>query len=202
MRILPVDETGLASALEVLREGGVVAHATETCYGLACDLTNPAAVTKLFAIKQRPLTQPVSALFPSVEDAKRYVEWTAHAEELARLHLPGPLTMILPLRADAPGLLLPTLAGGATVGMRVSSHPVAEALAVTFASPLSTSSANVHGLPSPYTAAEIIAQFAGRPDHPDLLLDSGTLPPVPPSTIVDLTGGAPATVRKGPIERK
>src|SRR5262245_56720739 len=107
MRLLPVSAGALQEALSLLQNGGVVAHATETCYGLACDLRNPDAVTRLFVIKRRPLTQPVSALFASVEDAKRYVEWNDRAEELARTYLPGPLTLILPLRPDAPARLFP-----------------------------------------------------------------------------------------------
>ena len=98
---------GLIEAIHILKRGGVVAHATETCYGLACDLANPAAVAKLFAIKQRPLDQPVSALFVSIEEAKKWVEWSDEAEKLAAEFLPGPLTLILPLRKKYIGKIFP-----------------------------------------------------------------------------------------------
>ncbi len=107
MKVIPFSNQAIADALTVLQNGGVVAHATETCYGLACDLSNPDAVTKLFAIKQRPESQPVSALFASVDEAKKYVEWNDRAEELAAQYLPGPLTLILPLRSDSPKKLFP-----------------------------------------------------------------------------------------------
>ena len=92
----------IKKALCILKNGGVVAHITDTCYGLACDMTNPKAVTKLFEIKHRPINMPVSALFASLEEAKKYVEWNDMAEKLAEKYLPGPLTLILPLKKPLP----------------------------------------------------------------------------------------------------
>ena len=59
MRILSAS-TGVDEVLRIIAEGGVVAHATETCYGLACDISNPDAVQRVFTIKDRPTTQPIS----------------------------------------------------------------------------------------------------------------------------------------------
>jgi L-threonylcarbamoyladenylate synthase len=200
MLTLPITDAAVERALTILREGGVIVHATETCYGLACDLSNPDAVARLFAIKDRPHTMPMSALFSSLEEAKKYVIWTAKADALAAKHLPGPLTLILPLRTDAPARLLPTPQGGDTVGIRVSSHPIALRLAEAFGAPLSTTSANLHGQPNPYDAKAIAAQFTDKEAQPDLILDSGTLPPVPPSTVVDLAGtSTPSVLRAGMI---
>lgn len=198
MRILPVTDEALQEAVSVLQEGGVVAHATETCYGLACDLQNPEAVTKLFKIKERPYDRPVSGLFPTVEDAKEYAEWNPEADELAEKHLPGPLTIILPLYE--PKRFFVTPHGGASIGVRVSSHPLAKALATECAMPISTTSANVHGKPNPYSVADIVAQFEGKKILPDLVLDSGALPEVPPSTVIDLTGEAPEERRGGTVK--
>lgn len=200
MKIIPFSDNAIAEAIAVLKSGGVIAHATETCYGLACDLSNIDAVKKVFAIKQRPEQQPISGLFTSVEEAKMYVEWNDRAEELALQYLPGPLTMILPMRHDAPSKLFPVVRdplsetdsrktenGKRTIGVRISSSPVAQSLADAFGSPLSTTSANVHGKPNPYSAADIAEQFADQPVQPDLVLDSGTLPQNPPSTVVNLS---------------
>ncbi len=199
MRILLPDAAGLAEALIVLRSGGTVAHATETCYGFACDMTNVDAVNRLFQIKQRPVSQPISALFPSVNEAKQYVEWTDRAEELAQKHLPGPLTLILLLKTQAPHLLLPVPGGSPTVGIRVSPHPVALALSRGYRHPISTTSANLHGQPNPYSAQDIQRQYKEVTLQPDLILDSGTLPPSPSSTVVNLTTEEPGTVRAGNI---
>ena len=198
MRIALVSPEAMDGALQILAAGGVVAHATETCYGLACDLTNPAAVEKPFAMKNRPADQPVSALFPSVQEAQKYVEWNDRAEALARSHLPGPLTLILPLRQDAPPVF-PTpyaLRPNPTLGLRVSSHPLAMELATRFGKPLSTTSANLHGKPNTYSTVDITEQLQNH-KGPDLIIDSGDLPLNPPSTIMDLT--TDGTVRRGKI---
>ena len=187
--ILPDTSIGIARAIQILQKGGVVAHATETCYGLACDMSNPSAVAKLFRIKHRPTHQPVSALFPSVKIAKKYVRWNPEADELAKRHLPGPLTLILPLLANAPHQLHPTPSGGITVGVRVSPNPIALALVEGFGAPITTTSANVHGHANPYSAEEIASQFQNI-EGPDIILDSGILPHTPPSTVVDLADPA------------
>ena len=204
MRALPLTHQAIDLALSVLKGGGIVAHPTETCCGLACDLTNPAATARLFALKQRPGNQPVSALFTSVTQAQEYVMWNTQAEELTRKYLPGPLTLILPLRTDDQHILYPTpplgLSGKppleATIGIRISSHPVAQKLVTLFGKPISTTSANIHGHPASYSPQEIMAQFPD--DSPDvLLIDGGSLPLRHPSTIIDLTGPFPKEIRRG-----
>lgn len=206
MKILPYTKESLAEAIRILQSGGVIAHATETCYGLACDLRNIDAVKKLFAIKQRPDHQPVSGLFPSLEEATKWVVWNEKADELARQYLPGPLTVILPLR-DTQIILYPrinqepeTSNQKPTLGVRISSHPHAMQLAVAAGFPISTTSANVHGKPNPYSAEDIAGQFKDQTFQPDLILDSGTLPQVPPSTVINLTTDDDKTLRSGTIK--
>lgn len=218
MKISPATPASIAEALNILRFGGVVAHATETCYGLACDMRNQDAVKKLFLIKDRPFDQPVSALFASIDEAKKYVEWNEEAEKLAKQYLPGPLTMILPMKKDAPQQIFATAVSNelpamsyqqklttngslltASLGLRISSHPLAQKLVTAFGSPLSTTSANIHGLPNPYSAQDIAEQFEGLEIIPDLVLDSGILPNNPPSTVVNLSSGAKTVHRSGSV---
>lgn len=202
MNIVPVSKEALEEAVRILREGGVVAHATETCYGLACDLRNPAAVAKLFAIKQRPDNQPVSALFVSLEEAQTFLEWNEIAAQLAANHLPGPLTVILKQRHDAPCILhpKPNADPDATIGMRISPHPTAVALVRMFGAPLSTTSANVHGKPNPYSTEDLRMQFGDRNSTPDMILDDGTLEENDASTVVDVSAGTLHVLRKGSLE--
>lgn len=203
MRVVPANgEKGLREAANVIRKGGIVAHPTETCYGFACDLTNPEAVRKLFALKQRPEDQPISALFSSVAEAKKYVEWNKQAEELARKYLPGPLTIVLPLKARKNAkyhLSINGTKGARTVGVRISSHPIARQLAQLCSVPLSTTSANIHGKPEPYSVQEIQVQFEGQKLQPDLILDSGRLPLTKPSTVVVVKGDTIEVVRIGGV---
>lgn len=207
MEVIPASDDGIQRAIRVLQAGGVVAHATETCYGLACDLSNPKAVERLFVIKQRPLDQPVSALCSSVEEAKRYVVFSEQALEIAGKYLPGPLTLVLSRKEDAPfplyvcpvSLLTTHHSLLTSIGLRLSSHPLAHALAEGFRTPLATTSANLHGLPNPYSLADIASQFHGRDHLPDLLIDSGALPVALPSTVAEVIGNRVRILRRGDV---
>ena len=200
MEIASPSPESIKRAVAILQAGGVVAHATETCYGLACDLGNQQAVQTLFALKERPEHVPVSALFESIEQVKMYVEWNELAEQLAHEHLPGPLTLVLPL---LPGRrIFATPAGNSTLGIRISSHPIAMALVQAFGAPVSTTSANVHSQPNTYSPQEIESQFLHKEQKPDLILDSGILIKVASSSVVNLVGGSIEVLRKGPIRPK
>lgn len=182
MQVLQPDAAGIQEAINVLQQGGIVAHATETCYGLACDLGNQKAVEKLFALKQRSFDKPVSGLFESIEASKEFVSWNEAAEAFGNEHLPGPYTLVLPLQSDA---LHPTPNGGNTIGVRVSSHPIAQELIKAFGKPISTTSANVADRPSAYSAEEIIQQFGKENPLLDIVLDCGTLEKRSSSTVLD-----------------
>ncbi|PIQ76071.1 threonylcarbamoyl-AMP synthase [Candidatus Peregrinibacteria bacterium CG10_big_fil_rev_8_21_14_0_10_49_24] len=198
MDTLQDNSEAIQKAVRALHEGKTVCHATETCYGLACDMRNQEAVTTLFAIKERPEDMPVSALFESIEQAKLFVVWNDLADQLAREHLPGPLTIVLPLREDSG--LFATPRGTETVGVRVSPHPVAMELVRAFGGPITTTSANIHGQPAPYSPQEIGGQFHGRKALPAILLDSGPLENRSNSTVVSITGGSIEILRHGPLQ--
>ncbi len=187
MHIVPADATGIDQALQVMKDGGIVAHATETCYGLACDLTNPQAVKQLFELKQRPIDMPVSALFSSVEHAKQFVTWTDRAQELADEHLPGPLTLILPANPLSPHILyvVPEEESD-SIGVRISSHPVAQQLVEKIGTPISTTSANIHGADNCYSLHDLTSQF----NNADItVINSDAIPAREPSIIMSLVEG-------------
>jgi L-threonylcarbamoyladenylate synthase len=199
LHLLSATDKAIAKASSIIKHGGVVAHATETCYGLACDLTNEAAVKKLFAIKDRPEYLPVSALFPSIEEAKQWVVWNASVEELAERNLPGPLTIVLPVQPDVQIFVQLNVQTEPTAGVRVSSHPVAQKLSELSGIPLSTTSANLHSQSNPYSVQEIMEQFSGREHKPDLILDSGRLEQYESSTVVAVENGTVKVVRQGAV---
>src|SRR5690606_37582092 len=110
-------------AVQLLRQGKLVAFATETVYGLGADATNPAAVRRIFAAKGRPATNPLIVHVADASVARRYASaWPEAATTLARAFWPGPLTLVLP-RAAA---IAPEVsAGRGTVGLRAPDHPLA-----------------------------------------------------------------------------
>lgn len=197
MNVQPISDASIKEAIAILHDGGVIAHATETCYGLACDLSNAKAVEKLFAIKNRPSKQPVSALFSSIDQAQQYLEWNEGALLLATQHLPGPLTIILTKKPECQLHVCPE--GSETVGVRISSHPTARQLAEMFGSPLSTTSANIHGKKSPYSLDEMMDQYKAASVLPDLILDDGQLDHTATSTVIDASHGDMEIRREGGI---
>ncbi len=183
----------LVNAVKALHAGGVVAHATETCYGLAADIFQKKAIDRLYALKKMPLDKPVSVLVRDLDEAQRYGEFSPKALQLALKYWPGPLTIIVPRTAALPKLIN---FGHPTVGFRVSSHKKTSQLLEAFGGPLTTTSANVHGLLQAYSVQEMLDQGL----VPDFILDSGRIGENPPSTIVEVVGDEIKIIRQGEIK--
>jgi L-threonylcarbamoyladenylate synthase len=100
--LLPPDAAGLARAASLLAEGELVAFPTETVYGLGADAGSDTAVARIFAAKGRPRFNPLIVHVATLDAARRIATFDARAERLAAAFWPGPLTLVLPLRATAP----------------------------------------------------------------------------------------------------
>jgi L-threonylcarbamoyladenylate synthase len=183
-------------AVEILRRGGLVAFPTETVYGLGADAWNPAAVKKLYAVKQRPPDHPVIVHFAT---AKQAFEWAREipdsARRLAQILWPGPLTLILKRAPRAPDFIT---GGQDNVGVRVPAHPVAHQLLAAFGGGVAAPSANRFGAVSPTTASHVLAELGA---DVDLVLEGGPTEVGIESTILDLSGDAPVLLRPGHISK-
>jgi L-threonylcarbamoyladenylate synthase len=184
-------------AAQILRAGGLVAFPTETVYGLGADAANAQAVAKLYSVKHRPADHPVIVHFVDAESAFAWArEVPQAARELAARYWPGPLTLILKRAARAQDFVT---GGQDTVGLRVPSHPIARELLKEFAGAIAAPSANRFGLVSPTTAAHV-REDLGK--DADLVLEGGPSEVGIESTIVDLSGDAPALLRPGHVSKK
>lgn len=187
----------IASAVAILRGGGLVAFPTETVYGLGADACSDLAVARIFAAKERPRFNPLIAHVASADDAFALVEANASARLLAARFWPGALTLLLRRRPGCPVSLLAT-AGLDTLAVRVPAGRVASAL-LAQAGPIAAPSANRAGCLSPTTAADVAT---GLGDRVDLILDDGPCAVGIESTIVDLTNAErPVLLRPGGIPR-
>ena len=191
---LSADPAGLARAADLLRQGQLVAFPTETVYGLGGDARNGEAVAGIYAAKGRPSFNPLIAHVASVEAAQRYVEWSDQAARLADAFWPGPLTLVLPLRAGN-GVSSLVTAGLDTLAVRVPAHPTARALLDAVDGPVAAPSANPSGRISPTTADHVRAGLDGRIAA---ILDDGPCGVGLESTIVGLAG-TPTLLRPGGI---
>ncbi|WP_273689999.1 L-threonylcarbamoyladenylate synthase [Ketogulonicigenium vulgare] len=158
---LAADDAALAQAALLLRAGQQVAVPTETVYGLAADATCDDAVAGIYAAKGRPSFNPLIVHVADIGDVAAFAALSGESLALAQAFWPGPLTLVLPLRADAPISKLVT-AGLETVAVRVPAHPVARALIKAAGVPLAMPSANPSGRISPTAAQHVLDGLAGR----------------------------------------
>jgi len=191
--ILPADDPlSIARALEILRAGGLVVFPTDTVYGLGSLAFDQAAIESIYAVKGRPLEKAIPILIADAADLDRLARAvTDLARRLASRFWPGPLTLILPKRADLPA----AVSAADTVGVRVPDHAAARAL-LRAAGPMAVTSANLSGRSSPRSAEEAASQLGGRVP---LVLDGGETPGGVPSTVVDVSGSVPVILREGPL---
>ncbi len=188
----------IADAATALRAGGLVAFPTETVYGLGADATNARAVAAVFAAKGRPSFNPLIVAVTQMEAVVALAHITPAAARLAAAFWPGPLTLVLPKRANCAVTELAT-AGLDTIAMRVPSHPVAQALLRAANLPITAPSANRSGHVSPTTAAHVEADLG---DRVAMILDGGPAPLGLESTVVDATGAEPVVLRLGAVARE
>ncbi len=187
-------DTALRRASDVLGEGLPIAIPTETVYGLAADATNPAAIARIYETKGRPRFNPLICHMADLEMAERYAVFDPISRTLAEAFWPGPLTIILPLKADS-GIHSLATAGLDTVGIRLPKGFASE-LIRAFGKPLAAPSANTSGKVSP-TSAQHVADDLG--EKLKLILDGGSAPVGVESTIVRVEDGAIRLLRPGGV---
>lgn len=196
LRLRP-DAAGIAEAAALLRGGANVAFPTETVYGLGGLATDDDAVAGIYAAKGRPSFNPLIVHLVDLEQAEDWAELPDAARRLGAAFWPGPLTMVVPLRAGA-GLSGHVTAGLPSVALRLPAHPLAVALLRAVGGPVAAPSANPSGRISPTTADHVMDGLGGRIAA---VLDGGPCAVGVESTIVDMTG-APRLLRAGgvPVE--
>lgn len=184
----------IEEAIGILKEGGIVAFPTDTVYGLAAAMSIPGAVERVYAVKRRPADMALPLLVGNVSGiAGLAATLSPTAVRLIEAFMPGPLTIVLAASSAVPKTIT---AGGGTVAVRIPAHPTPIALIGGTGGPITGTSANVSGLASPLTAAEVRSQVG---EDIDLIIDSGEPCPGAASTIVDVTGATPIVLREGAI---
>ncbi len=190
-RILPYGTAAIAEAATLIRAGGIVAVPTETVYGLAADATNAEAVARIYAAKGRPSFNPLIVHIADLAAAERIAVFDPDARALAAAFWPGPLTLVLPVRAES-GIAALVTAGLDTIAIRVPRHRAMQGLIAASGRPLAAPSANASGGISPTTAAHVAASLGG---NVPLILDDGATEAGLESTIV----AGRTMLRPGPV---
>lgn len=181
-------------AVEILKGGGLVVAPTETRYGLLGRADKAEVVEKAYRVKKRPLSQPIAIFVASLEMVTHYAELNPVAQFLAKLFLPGPLTLVL----EALTLWDSPVARRGKVGIRISPAPVIQEIVERIGFPVTATSANVSGSAELSSIDEISTALGAGVD---LYLNSGVLDGAP-STVVDCSGDLPKILRHGAIDEK
>ena len=168
VRVVRATLVELEAAVTALRDGELVAFPTETVYGLGANAQNPAAVRRIFELKERPADHPVIVHLDNPKYLHRWArEVPDNAQKLAARFWPGPLTMVLPRSENVHDVVT---GGQDTVAIRVPSHPMAQQLLTAFGGGIAAPSANRFGRVSPTRAEHVREEFG---DAVRVVLDGG-----------------------------
>lgn len=174
----------VTDAVKVLRRDGLIVYPTETVYGLGADALSDYAVQRVYEVKGRPLGKPISVAVSDEEMMGAIAKISDEAWEFIREFLPGPVTLILPVKKCLP----PVLSGGTgMIGIRMPTNPITREIIAELDAPITATSANLSGTTPPVSREQVNVTY-------DLFVDGGELSGTP-STVVDL--GARQILRPG-----
>lgn len=173
------------NALEVLKAGGVILYPTDTIWGLGCDATNPEAVDKLLAIKNRPAEKSLIILLDTENKIQSYVNEVADVAYDLIEYAENPLTIVF---SGAKNLAPNVINADGSVGIRIAKHDFCTPLIQRFRKPIVSTSANLSGNPSPKYFDDIDSQIIDSVDYVvDFEQENRTVKK--PSTIMKLSAG-------------
>lgn len=182
----------IQQAIEALHAGGVAAYPTDSVYALGCAIESREAIEKIFRAKQMNKKQRLALICPDLSTASAYGQFSQTAFRLAQRIFPGPYTLVVPATHEVPRTL--THDKRRTVGIRITSHPIAQALARGLGRPLLTTSAVVGEDHEPCRDAEEILEAFGK--HIDLVIDAPQTQAAP-STVIEVDGDTITVIREG-----
>lgn len=178
----------IKEAIDIMAEGGIILYPTDTVYGLGANIFNNDAVKKIYEIKNRDPSKPLSVLVQDMESLELIANINKDSREIIEKWLPGPFTFILAKRKTVSSFV----SASAKVGVRIPDYEIARALASIF--PITTTSANLTNEDTLSNPRDILKQIG---DNVDLVIDVGDLDKAKPSTVIDLSSSKPSLVRNG-----
>lgn len=192
-----IEYKNLREPAEILGNSGIVIFPTETVYGIGANGLDKKAIKKLYDIKQRPLSKPISLLVSDMNMVEQVAKDITEVEyKLMKRFFPGPLTIILKKKDVVPDIVT---SGQDTVGIRMPAGKIARKLVEYARVPIATPSANISGEPSGTNLENIIKDFEGKVDY---FIDGGESELGVSSTIVKVIDGVPHILRQGSITKQ
>ena len=178
----------ISEAIDIMANGGIILYPTDTVYGLGANIFNNDAVKKIYEIKKRDSSKPLSVLVQDTESLELIADLNKNSREIINKWLPGPFTFIL----NKKKVVSPYVSASTKVGVRIPDYKIARFLASLF--PITTTSANLTNEDTLSNPQDILKQIG---NDIDLVIDVGNLDKAKPSTVIDLSSSKPALVRNG-----
>jgi len=185
-----VEKDDIEKAKKAIENGGLVIFPTETAYGIAADATNPFAVEKVFAAKQRPKSKGLTTIVDSLETAEEYGDLSENEKKIIEEFMPGPITLVARKKQGLP----PTL--NEDFVFRVSSGKIASKLSEV--GPITATSANISGESTSYSIEDISQELLEEVDY---VLDAGELDASETSSIIEVNNSQIQVHREGPVSK-
>jgi tRNA threonylcarbamoyl adenosine modification protein (Sua5/YciO/YrdC/YwlC family) len=182
----------IEQVVEILHRGGVAAYPTDSIYALGCAIESRDAIERIYRAKGMHPNQRLALICPDLSTASEFAMFSQTAFRLAQRIFPGPYTLVVPATRQVPRTL--TDHKRRTVGIRITSHPIAQALARGLGRPLLTSSATVPNTHEPCRDAEEILEAFEK--HIDVVIDTEQTP-AEPSTVIEVDGEQITLIRQG-----
>ena len=175
-------------AIDIMADGGIILYPTDTVYGLGANIFNNDAVKKIYDIKKRDHSKPLSVLVQDTSSLELIADLNKSSRAIVNKWLPGPFTFIL----NKKKVVSPYVSASAKVGVRIPDYKIARLLASLF--PITTTSANLTNECTLSNPQDILKQIG---NDIDLVIDVGDLGKAKPSTVIDLSSSKPTLVRNG-----
>ncbi len=193
-RLEDLNPRKIQQAIDILHRGGVAAYPTDSIYALGCAIESREGIEKIFRAKQMHKNQRLALICPDLSTASQFGQFSNTAFKLAQKIFPGPYTLVVPATHDVPRTL--THHKRRTVGIRITSHPIAQALAAGLGRPLLTTSAIAPGAEDGEACrdAEEVLEAFGR--FIDVVIDSEQTP-ASPSTVLEVEQDVITVIREG-----
>ena len=178
----------IGEAIDIMADGGIILYPTDTVYGLGANIFNNDAVKKIYDIKKRDSSKPLSVLVQDTNSLELIADLNKSSRAIVNKWLPGPFTFIL----NKKKVVSPYVSASAKVGVRIPDYKIARLLACLF--PIITTSANLTNECTLSNPQDILKQIG---NDIDLVIDVGDLGKAKPSTVIDLSSSKPTLVRNG-----
>ena len=183
---------GVASIVQIIRRGGIIAYPTDSSYAFGCSIGNARAISMIGRIRRTDKTHNFTLVCSNLSEISAYARVDNWAYRLIKSMTPGPYTFILPATREVPKRLQNPKRR--TIGLRVPDHPLVQAMLESLGEPIMSATLSLPGDDRPLTDPVEIEERIGN--QIDAIIDAGPSG-IEPTSVIDMTSGSVEVLRVG-----